>query len=103
MTQNREDIQKLESKLRWLDNHMFLVPIPPQGISQPREDLTRCVHRARHLTDLVCEHNPRQLNATLTRLRNMREKHKFRYLTVAQTISECSRDIDHYLQCYTVR
>ena len=39
--QNKEEIKELEQKLRWLDNHIFMVPVPPQGISNDRDDLTR--------------------------------------------------------------
>ena len=39
---------------------------------------------------------------TVTTLNDLRGKHPFRYSTVAQRINECSRDIDHYLECCTV-
>ena len=39
--QNKEDIKELEQKLRWLDNHIFIVPVPPHGISSHRDELTR--------------------------------------------------------------
>ena len=39
--QNKEDIKELEQKLRWLDDHIFMVPVPPQVINNDRYDLTR--------------------------------------------------------------
>lgn len=38
----------------------------------------------------------------LTTLKSLRSKHVFRYSSAAQTVNECSRDIDHYLLTYSV-
>ncbi|KIM38911.1 hypothetical protein M413DRAFT_12525 [Hebeloma cylindrosporum] len=83
INQNKGDFEKLEEKLRCLEDHISLVPVPPQGISKGRDDLTR------------------QLQTTLIKLRSIQGERRIRYSIVAQTISECSLDIDHYLQRYT--
>ncbi|KAJ3506367.1 hypothetical protein NLJ89_g6905 [Agrocybe chaxingu] len=82
--QNREEVRDLEERLRWLQDHLVKVPDAAcDDIRERRADLTR------------------KLDQTLKVLKELGQKHVFRFSKIAQKISQSSKDIDHYLARYS--